>query len=267
VSESNTAGAGGADTPGFLTRRLMRRADGASLATIAAGEAAGWPYASLVETALAPDASPLLLLSDLAEHSRNIAADSRVSLLFDGTAGLAEPLAGPRVTVMGRAERCDSASKPARAWLERFLSYHPGARGYAAFADFHLYRVTLDRAHLVSGFGQIHWIPGADLQLADERYAPLAAAEPRIVEHMNRDHGEAIGLIAGLLHRDQGHSVPAEGWRLAGLDPEGFDLRAPRAALRGRFAQPVIDAASARQAFVSLTQSARARAGQATSSY
>jgi putative heme iron utilization protein len=136
---------------------VIRAADRASLAT----SQDGWPFASLVLAALDADGTPLLLISDLAEHAKNIARESRVSLLFDGTAGLADPLTGPRVTVLGEAGRSDD---PAR--LQRFLARHPSAELYAGFADFHLYRVAVARAHLVAGFGRIHWIEAKELLAA-----------------------------------------------------------------------------------------------------
>src|ERR1700675_2288866 len=112
--------------PATLTaRRLLRSLDRAALATTLAASHGGGPYASLVLVATAPDGAPVLLLSDLAQHSINIATEPRVALLFDGTAGLAEPLTGPRLTVLGRAER--SADDRLRA---RFLARHPGAALY-----------------------------------------------------------------------------------------------------------------------------------------
>ena len=89
------------DSTAADARARMRVADTATLAT-AGRDPAGWPHASLVLVALDHDASPILLLSDLAEHSKNAAGDDRVSLLFDGTAGLAERLTGPRLSVGGR---------------------------------------------------------------------------------------------------------------------------------------------------------------------
>ena len=140
----------------------MRAADRATLATVMRGDqpdAAG-PYASLVLVALDHDASPLLLISTLADHTRNLAGDARVSLLFDGTAGLDEPLTGPRVSVQGTAQRTDDPRHRAR-----FLARHPGAAMYAGFKDFAFYRVAVSRAHLVAGFGRIPWIAGTDLLL------------------------------------------------------------------------------------------------------
>ncbi len=144
------------EDPARLARRLLRAAESASLATIERD--AGGPYASLVLVAADQDGSPILLLSDLAEHSRNLAADDRASLLFDGTAGLEDRLTGPRLTVLGRAIASDAPSHRAR-----FLARHPGAAQYADFGDFRFYRVAVERAHLVAGFGRIHAIAAADL--------------------------------------------------------------------------------------------------------
>src|SRR5689334_4718471 len=89
-----------------IVRNLLRRLDRASLASALPGpDGPAWPYASLVLVAVDHDLAPILLLSDLAEHAKAIAADSRVSLLFDGTAGLEQPLTGPRVSLLGRAAR------------------------------------------------------------------------------------------------------------------------------------------------------------------
>ena len=158
--------------------------------------------------------SPLLLLSDLAQHTRNLVADPLVSLLFEAPPGYPDPLAGPRLTLLGRAERCDDAHAAAR-----FAARHPSSAVYAGFADFHLYRVVVERGHLVAGFGRISWIEGGDLRFAADASA-LAAAEAEIVAHMNADHADAIALYAERLLGRAG-----DGWRMTGIDPEGLDLR------------------------------------------
>ena len=144
------------DGPAAEARRLLRAAATASLGTIARD--GGWPYTSLVLVAVDAGGAPILLLSDLAEHSRNIAGDDRVSLLIDGTLGLEERLTGPRLTVLGRAAR--SAEPDHRAG---YLARHPSAGRYADFGDFAFYRIAVESAHLVAGFGNIHAIAGADL--------------------------------------------------------------------------------------------------------
>ena len=225
---------------GLTVRRLMRSCERAALAT-SLGD--GGPYASLVLFALDLDATPILLLSDLAEHSRNIALDSRVSLLIDGTSGLADPLTGVRATLVGRAETLADDRL-----MARFIARHPSAAGYAGFADFKLYRMAVERAHLVAGFGRIRWVDGREIILAGDCRA-LAAAEPSIIAHMNAEHGAAVNRIVG-----QGM-----GWRMTGIDPDGADFRRAGETARALFTIDVRDAGAARSELVRL-----ARAGGAT---
>lgn len=240
-----------AASPGKLARTVVRGLDRAALATIARGDTpeAGAPYASLVLVALDHGAAPLLLVSQLADHTRNLQADPRVSLLFDGTGGLAEPLTGPRVTVQGVA--APSSDPAVRA---RFLARHPGAAMYADFRDFAFWRVTPQRAHIVAGFGRIHWIEAAAFAYDATDAAALAAAEAGIVAHMNADHAEAVQLYAMRLLGRSG-----EGWIMTGIDPEGADLRRGGEIARLPFDAPVHDPDAARAALVRLVKRARAQ--------
>ncbi|HEX3883306.1 MAG TPA: DUF2470 domain-containing protein [Stellaceae bacterium] len=236
-------GSGAADDPSRLARRLIRGRGQAALATSLDGH----PYASLVATGCDFAGNPLMLLSDLAQHSANIRADGRVSLLFEDSAGHADPLAGPRLSLLGKATIVDDEA--ARA---RFVARHPSAARYAGFADFRLYRVAAGRGHLVAGFGRIEWIDGGALRTAGE-FGALAAAESGIVEHMNADHGGAVALCAERLLGRGG-----DGWRLTGIDPEGVDLRRGAETARLDFAKPVHDAVTARAALIALVDQARA---------
>jgi len=210
--------------PAVFGRLLARGCTRAALATSLNGA----PYASLVLFTVDLDASPLLLLSDLAQHSRNIAFEPRVSLLLDSTEGRADPLTGPRLTLLGRAlptndPRC----------LGRFMSHHPASAVYAGFRDFRLFRVVVERGHLVAGFGRIEWINGVDF-LFELDASALAAAEFEILRHMNEDHSDAIAHYArGLLGRS------GTGWRMTGIDPEGIDLRCDGETARLDFAAPI----------------------------
>lgn len=246
---------GAADDPARLARRLIRSVGRASLATIGDD---GRPLATLVLAACGQDGAPLLLLSGLAAHTRNIANDPRVSLLF-ATEGPGEgALARPRVSVGGRAGRHDD--KAARA---RFLARHPAASAWAALPDFVLWRIVPDAGHLVAGFARTHQLPGAAL-LADTAAAVrMQEAEVDILAHMNADHREAIALYATILAGARGG-----GWRITGIDPEGCDLRRPS---RGReapdshlvridFPQPVDGPDAARTMLVALARTARRRA-------
>jgi heme iron utilization protein len=227
--------------PAVFGRLLARSRNRAALAT----NMRGTPYASLVLFAVDLDASPLLLLSDLAQHSRNIAFDPRVSLLLDATEGHPDPLTGPRLTVIGRAEAVDDPRR-----LARFIAHHPTSVVYSGFGDFRLYRVTVERGHLVAGFGRIHWIEGRDLLFTADT-GELAAAEPEILRQMNEDHADFIAQ-----HAQSSRSRAGADWRMTGIDPEGIDLRSHGETARLDFAAPVLTAEAARAALIQLADKA-----------
>lgn len=232
------------EMPALTIRRLVRSTARAALGTV---DGRGAPYVSLVLLAVDHDASPILLLSDLADHTRHFKRDPRAALLIDGTAGIASPLAGARATLTGEIERAPAARQAAR-----YLARHPEAEGYAGFGDFNFYRLKLDRAHLVAGFGRIHWVEGSEVLLPVDEELPLVAAETDILAHLNAEHADAVELYATrLLGR------PAGAWRLTGVDPEGADLRCGGETGRLWFDRQVRDAAGARAALVRLAKRAR----------
>ena len=141
----------------LAARKLLREGRSGALATLMPGS--GDPYCSLVNVATAIDGAPLLLLSNLALHTKNILTDARVSLMLDERKE-GDPLEGARIMLMGTCAK--SAPSVAAAYLRR----HPEAEMFASFADFAFYRMEIGRAHLVAGFGRIVDINAKDL-LAD----------------------------------------------------------------------------------------------------
>lgn len=230
--------------PGESIRQLIRDADHATLSTTERG-GGGWPYGSLVLAACDHDAAPLIFISDLADHTKNIAEDDRVCLLYDNTAGLEDPLTGARASILGRAHPIEDARL-----LERYVRRHPSAELYKSFTDFNLYRVEIERAHLVAGFGRIHWVGGDKVLVAASE--ALQAAEADIIEHMNSDHADALQLYAAQLDDQDG-----EGWIMTGIDGEGCDLRSGGKVSRVAFESLVIDGPSARAELVGLAKKAR----------
>lgn len=151
------------DEPAKNVRALIEGATRAYLGSLAEreGGTAGsetFPFVSLVLPGRDGTGQPLLLLSDLSDHAKNLKRDPHASLLYDGTAGLAEPLTGARATLIGRIVPADTAENRAL-----YLAAQPSAQGYAGFGDFHLYRFEIQEALLVAGFGRIHRIPGSAL--------------------------------------------------------------------------------------------------------
>jgi putative heme iron utilization protein len=213
-----------------LARRLMRLADRGALATTLAPEGLEdprrAPYASFVLLASDLDGSPILLLSDLADHSRNLAADPNAALLLAPAAGAAEPLAEPRLTLIGRL-RPESLDR-LRA---RFLDRHPGAALYAGFGDFRCYRMAVRKGHLVAGFGRIRWLDAGALLLGQEALSFWPEGSNR-ARRMNVDEPD---LVDRLGVRASGMAGP---WRLTGIDAEGCDFRAGERTARLDFAKP-----------------------------
>jgi hypothetical protein len=226
-------------------KALVRRALKASLASIVPGSF--YPYASLITTATEADGSPVFLISNLARHTQNLVHDPRASILFDGTGAAGDPLQGARVTLFGRARK--TGEEGAR---RRFLARHPEAALYADFPDFAVWRLDVEGAHYIGGFGRIVDFSPAELLVPTEAAADLIAAEPGITAHMNEDHADAIRLYATRL------AGGAEGfWRMTGIDPEGCDLVCDGETRRISFKAPIATPGEARAELVRLANEAR----------
>jgi hypothetical protein len=231
--------------PKSAAKKLLREARSGALATLMPGS--GDPYCSLVNVASAPDGSPLLLLSRLAVHTKNILADPRISLMLDERKQ-GDPLEGARVMLMGTAV----ASKDSND-RRRYLARHPEADLFAGFADFGFYRLTLETAHLVAGFGRIVDLAPPDVLISLDDAGALIAAEAEIVDHLNSEHAETLRVYATKLL-----GAPDGAWRCTGCDPEGLELQLGRSALRLPFRRPVISPGALRQLLKQLAEEARA---------
>jgi putative heme iron utilization protein len=208
-------------------RKLLREARSGALATLMPGS--GDPYCSLVNVATAADGSPLLLISQLAVHTKNILADARCSLMIDERKS-GDPLVGARVTLKARAVQNDDPEV-----RRRYLIRQPGAEMFAGFGDFGFYKLAVEGAHLVAGFGRIVDLkPDQILTRVDDAEA-LLAAEAEIVAHMNDDHSETCRMYATKLL-----GAPDGDWRCIGCDPEGLELQLDRTALRLAFPQRIV---------------------------
>ncbi len=135
----------------------------AVLATLSASRD-GWPFASVAPYALSDAGEPLLLLSDLAEHTRNVRADPRASLMVQDGDSLSDPQAGCRVTILGEVQLVADADL--QAARELYLARHPHAAEYIALADFRLYVLRVREARFIGGFGDMGWIDAATLRSA-----------------------------------------------------------------------------------------------------
>ncbi|MEM1313999.1 MAG: DUF2470 domain-containing protein [Pseudomonadota bacterium] len=227
---------------------LLRLARHAALAALEPGT--GTPLASRVSVACDLDGSPVFLISQLSAHFGALEGDPRCSLLV-GEPGRGDPLAHPRMTVIGRARKTEGALR--ERLRGRFLARHPKAALYADFGDFAFWRVEIERASLNAGFGKAYELSAADLTAPQPE--GFEALERGAVDHMNEDHADAVALYARTLDRADG------AWRLVGLDAHGLDLTLNDETARLRFDRPLRAAEELRPMLIALAK--RARAGQA----
>jgi len=235
--------------PVVAGKKLLREGRSGALATLMAGS--GDPYCSLVNMATAADGAPLLLISRLAVHTKNILADSRVSLMLDER-GAGDPLEGARIMLAGHAE--EAGGDQTELLRRRYLNTHPSAAEFTEFKDFSFFRIRPSGTHLVAGFGRIVDLrPDQFLtEISDAR--ALIEAEQGAIDHMNDDHREAMNLYATRLLGAQ-----ASDWRCTGIDPEGIDMQAGAATLRLDFPERATSPGELRKMLVKLADEARAK--------
>lgn len=233
--------------PARLARSLLGKSRQGALATLRPGT--GDPYCSLVNVASAPDGAPILLISRLAIHTKNILADPRVSLMLDER-GPGDPLEGARIMLAGKAE--EAQGDGVALLSRRYLAAHPAAEAFAGFRDFSFFSIKPSGVHLVAGFGRIVDLAPKDFLTDLSDAGALIEAEPGIIAHMNADHMDAMNLYATKLL-----GVAGGAWRCIGCDPEGLDLQDGARALRLEFPERIVAPAALRQTLKALAEKAR----------
>jgi heme iron utilization protein len=235
--------------PTKLARSLLRRSRQGALATLMAESHD--PYCSLVNVATHTDGSPILLISRLAVHTKNILDDSRVSLMLDEHAA-GDPLEGARIMVAGKAD--EASGDDVAIVRRRYLNAHPSADAFVDFKDFSFFRIKPAGLHLVAGFGRIIDLTPGQFMTDISDATALLEAESGAVEHMNADHRDAMNLYATKLL-----GAEAADWRCTGCDPDGIDMQAGTSTLRLDFPERVISGAELRKVLVRLAAEARSK--------
>jgi len=236
--------------PKAVAKTLLRATRAGTLGTI--DRNTGHPFASLVTVATDLDGTPVILTSRLSTHTANLEVDARASVLLAET-GKGDPLAHPRLTVLGTFARLERESADDARVRRRFLARHPKAELYAGFGDFAFWRMTVASAHLNGGFARAADLTAADVLTDLAGAEELIAAEQGAVEHMNQDHADATLLYATkLLGETEGP------WRISGIDPDGVDLTAGDRTARLPFEARVTGAGPMRTALVAFAKQARA---------
>jgi putative heme iron utilization protein len=265
VSEPEGAGGAAPDAPPAARapahaercRTLVSRARSAALSTIAR-DPAGFPYGSLVTVAVDGGGRPILLLSELAEHTQNLAHREDASILMTEPIDPSRsPLAVGRVTLLGPCRRVAEGEREAARAV--FLAAQPDAAYYADFKDFAFYRLEPTALRYVGGFGRMSWVSADDYRAAEPD--PLAADAAGILAHMNGDHASAVLAYA----RGLGRMIDATAATMTAVDRYGFEMQVstpagPRA-LRLGFDAPVATSDEVRRAMIAMVAAARAALG------
>lgn len=224
----------------LTARRLLNHQSMGVLSTHSV-DVEGYPFGSIVPYVLDHEGWPTLLISDIAQHTRNIKRNSKVSLtVFDQ--GADDPQASSRLTWIGDAAAIPPPDSDARL---RYLRYFPSSASYFETHDFSFYRIGLRRARFIGGFGEIYWIEPSAMLAGN----PFREAESRIVEHMNQDHQQALFHYCEVLK-----GVKANAVSMTGIDSEGFDMLADGRKLRIDFDSPINTVEEARAVLVKLAR-------------
>jgi putative heme iron utilization protein len=223
-----------------MARRLLNHQSVGVLSTHSM-DVPGYPFGSIVPFTLNYESEPTILISDIAQHTRNIRHNNKVSLtVFERCAD--DPQAVGRLTWIGDAEAVHASDLETR---RRYLRYFPAAESYFETHDFSLYCIHLRRARFIGGFGEIYWIEPGEMLVKN----PFRETEPGIIEHMNRDHRQALFHYCKVLK-----GAEVDGVTMTGIDREGFDLLADRRKLRIDFDAPIHTTEEARAALVKLAR-------------
>ncbi|HKD24315.1 MAG TPA: DUF2470 domain-containing protein [Xanthobacteraceae bacterium] len=225
--------------PIAAAKDLLRVTRAGALATI--DRNTGHPFSSLVNVATDADGSPLILVSRLSTHTANIEVDPRASVLLAST-GKGDPLAHPRLTVLGIFAKIAHSAADAARVRRRFLSRHPKSRLYAGFGDFSFWRLHVASAHLNGGFARAADLRAHDIMTNLEGAAEIVEIEEGAVAHMNADHPDAVRLYATKLLGE-----PDGAWEVTGVDPDGLDLALGDRVARMPFVQRVTNALALRK--------------------
>ena len=220
---------------------------------------AGYPFGSVMPFVLGHDCQPVIFISSIAEHTKNIINNPKVSLMvFDANniKNAKDLHANGRLTLLGEVELL---GKNDADLIARYCRYMPESSGYLAMHDFNFYRININQARYIAGFGKMGWLAGSELTANDisNNNNGLAAIETDMIEHMNTDHAKSLTQYCQHFYNVQ--PLVAS---IIGIDSDGFDVEATTDnntnMLRFSFESPIVDANSARAAFVALSKAARA---------
>jgi hypothetical protein len=238
---------------GEAARKLLESERHGVLCTISR-EMPGWPFGSIAPYAISNSGDPILLISEIAEHTRNLRADSRSSLLIADSDAAEDPQAAARITLIGhsREVEAEDLDEVRSCYFERF----PKSKIYLDVHDFSFFVIRIERARFIGGFGAIYWLDPTEIFPQRRAADPLAPFANDICHHMNTDHPEALVLFCrAFAHRETNTA------RMTGVDSDGFNLEIKSGnggdTVRIPFPHPVVTPEDARHTMIDMLRLAR----------
>ncbi len=176
----------------------------------------GWPFGSMMPYVLDERGSPILLISTMAMHTKNIIRDPRASLFVTQNDSAVDPLDNSRVTLMGKVLKVQG--KEVENARKLYLSRYENSKYWVDFDDFSFFRMDIIDVYFVGGFGAMGWITAEEYYAAEAD--PLAEFAPGIIRHMNEDHADSLPLLAKVFGRAE-----ADEAIMTSVDRLGFQVR------------------------------------------
>jgi putative heme iron utilization protein len=212
----------------------------------------GWPFGSVMPYSLDSQGRPVFLISALAVHTQNLRTDPRTSLLVTQPGWTGDPLAGARVTVMGQVGELPATEL--ESTKAAYLARYGNAASWVSFDDFAFYRLEVTEVYYVGGFGAMGWVSASDYMTAEPD--PLADVASGIIDHMNRDHADALRLYCQAYA-----NLNADEVVMTSVDRLGFRMRVRNGehiqGVRLAFRREVRNAQEARTGLITMVQEAR----------
>ena len=231
------------DNQAFTVRKFLKTQRNGILSTMSQ-EVEQFPYGSVCPYMLDHQGRPVILISTMAEHTKNINANEKVCLTVMDEAVMPR-LEGARVSFMGKAEKIKSPEEIAHIG-KRYLRFFPEAQSYFQAHGFDYYRINPKRIRYIEGFGKIYWVEAKDLLLEG---AGLVGAEERIIEHMNKDHQDSLVQFCRHYHKQT-----CKDPKMIAVDSEGFSVRSEKGDLYFSFSKECTSAEQVRAEMVRMVK-------------
>lgn len=228
----------------FSCRSFLHKIDTGVLSTQMEHEGETYPYGSICPFVLTPSGEIIILISEIAAHTKNININQNVSFtVYDQYADNKQR--SSRCSIMSKATKIGDESESNMA-VELYTKFFPESKKYFEAHDFNFYKLSAQRVRYIQGFGKINWIEGSDFKAVNPKWWEK---KQHLIDHMNNDHQSALKK-----YRDQILEIEGE-VSLFDISVEGFHLLVDEKTYYISFSKPCLEEDSVRDEFIWLLRS------------